>query len=160
MDELVVSDNPPETYIGCLMTTWHAEESLAEAVDFFLTFTVPDEEFAPIGCSFGLAVVIGSEDWATQIEQHVRELIVASRRESIAKFTWGDSVLISEDAPANLRPGSPAEIVGISELHQRHGSYLLRFPGGVVYTVEFADGSDAEVHEDHLIPQPPDSELK
>ncbi len=85
MDGLVVGDNPPETYIGCLMTTWHAKESMAEAVDFFLTCTVPDEEFAPIGCSFGLAVVVGSHEWASQIEQHVREWTIASSRENVAK---------------------------------------------------------------------------
>ena len=72
MDARVVGDNPPETDIGCLMTTWHARESLAEAIDFFLTCTVPDEEYAPAGCPFGLAVVIGSPDWATEVEQHLR----------------------------------------------------------------------------------------
>jgi hypothetical protein len=50
-----------------------------------------------------------------------------------------------------VRPGSPAEVVGISEQQQRHGSYLKQFPIGVVYTVEFEDGSDAELQEDHLI---------
>ena len=69
----------------------------------------------------------------------------------MAKFTWGDSVRIAEAAPANARPGSRASVVGISEQHERHGSHLQRFPSGVVYTVEFEDGSDAEVHEDHLI---------
>ena len=73
MDELVVGGNPPETDIGCLMTTWHAKESLTQAVDFFLNCTVPDEEFAPNGCSFGLAVVVGSVEWTSQIEQHVRK---------------------------------------------------------------------------------------
>jgi hypothetical protein len=77
MDELAVGDNPPETDLGCLMTTWHARESLAAAVDFFLTFTVPDEEFAPSGCSFGLAVAIGSAEWASQIERHLRDQIAA-----------------------------------------------------------------------------------
>jgi hypothetical protein len=72
MDELVIGDNPPRTYIGCLMTTSHAKESLAEAVDFFLSGTVPDEEFAPVGCPFGLAVVVGSVEWTSEIEQHVR----------------------------------------------------------------------------------------
>jgi hypothetical protein len=47
MDQQVIGENPPATDIGCLMTTWHAQESLAEAVDFFLTWTVPDEEYAP-----------------------------------------------------------------------------------------------------------------
>lgn len=68
----VVGDNPPETDIGCLTTTWHARESLAEAIDLFLTCTVPDEEYAPAGCPFGLAVVIGSPDWATEVEQHLQ----------------------------------------------------------------------------------------
>ena len=77
MDELALGDHPPETDIGCLMTTWHAKESLAEAVDFFLTSTVPDEEFAPSGCSFGLAVASGSADWAAQIERHLRDQIAA-----------------------------------------------------------------------------------
>jgi hypothetical protein len=68
------------------------------------------------------------------------------------KFTCGDSVEIAEHAPANLRPGSAAALVGISEQNERQGSYLQEFSSGVVYTVEFGDGSDAQVHEDHLIP--------
>jgi hypothetical protein len=77
MDEQVIGENPPATDIGCLMTTWHAKESLAEAVDFFLTCTVPDEEYAPDGCRYGLAVVVGSTDWATNIERHLRQSTVA-----------------------------------------------------------------------------------
>jgi len=76
------------------------------------------------------------------------------------KFTWGDSVQIAEGAPANVRPGSPAAVVGISEQHQRRGSHLQEFPTGVVYTVEFEDGSDAEVHEDHLTPLVLSDDLK
>lgn len=72
MDQRVIGDNPPETDIGCLMTTWHARESLAEAVDFFLTCTVPDEEYAPAGCPFGLAVAIGSPSCAIAMEEHIR----------------------------------------------------------------------------------------
>jgi hypothetical protein len=60
----------------------------------------------------------------------------------MAKFTQGDSVRIAEDAPASLRPGSLAEVAGVSERHQGHG----------LYTVEFSDGSDAEIGEEHLIP--------
>jgi hypothetical protein len=78
----------------------------------------------------------------------------------MAKFTWGDSVRISEDAPANVRPGSPAVVVGISEQHERQGSYLQGFASGVVYTVEFEDGSDAEVHKDHLIPLASNEDLE
>lgn len=68
------------------------------------------------------------------------------------KFTWGASVRIAEGAPVSVRPRSVAVVVGISEQRERHGSYLDTFPSGVVYTVEYEDGSSAEVHEDHLIP--------
>jgi hypothetical protein len=38
-----------------------------------------------------------------------------------------------------------AEVVGVSEQHERHGSYPQRFPNGVVYTVELEeDGSNAQ----------------
>lgn len=72
MDEEVIGDDPPTTDIGCLMTTWHAKESLAEAVEFFLTCTVPDGEYAPAGCAYGLAVSVGSTEWATEIEHRLR----------------------------------------------------------------------------------------
>jgi hypothetical protein len=66
----------------------------------------------------------------------------------------------AEGAPANVRPGSPAAVVGFSEQHERLGSYLQEFPSGVVYTVEFEDGSDAEVHEDHLAPLASNDDLR
>ena len=77
MNQQVIGENPPATDIGCLMTTWHAKESLAEAVDYFLACTVPDEEYAPAGCACGLAVVVGSMDWATNIERHLRQSSLA-----------------------------------------------------------------------------------
>lgn len=75
MDKQVIGDDPPATYIGCLMTTWHAEESLVEAVDFFLTCTIPDEEY---GCRHGLAVVVGSTEWVTEVEHQIRALTTAT----------------------------------------------------------------------------------
>lgn len=71
---------------------------------------------------------------------------------AMPKFTWGDLVRISEGAPAKVRPGSAAEVVGLSEESERRGSYLDQFPRGVVYTVEFEDGNSAEVHEQHIVP--------
>jgi hypothetical protein len=70
----------------------------------------------------------------------------------MAKFTWHNSVQIQGGAPADLRPGSPASIVGVVEKGERQGSYFDCFPEGVICTVEFEDGSSVEVHEDHLIP--------
>lgn len=78
MDEEVVGDDPPATDIGCLMTTWHAKESLSEAVDFFLTCTIPDEEYAPAGSPHGLAIAVGSTGWATEIEHQLRTSMTAT----------------------------------------------------------------------------------
>lgn len=69
----------------------------------------------------------------------------------MSKFTWGNAVQISNDAPASVRRGGSGVVVGVSEQAERHGSYLDRFPHGVVYTVEFEDGSDADVCEDDLV---------
>lgn len=49
-----------------IMTTWHSEESLEEALWFFLNVTWPDKAFEK---TFGasLAITIGSEDWAAAV---------------------------------------------------------------------------------------------
>jgi len=70
MDELIVGGNPPESYIGCVMTTWHAQDSLEEALEFFLFATEPDETYAPHGCDVGLIISVGSTQWAEAIEKH------------------------------------------------------------------------------------------
>jgi hypothetical protein len=75
MDQEVLGSNPPDSYLGCLMTTWHSKESLAEAVDYFLACTIPDEDYAPDGCSRALTIVVGSGDWATEMERHIRSSI-------------------------------------------------------------------------------------
>jgi hypothetical protein len=75
MDREVVGRNPPDTYLGCLMTTWHAKDSLADAVDFFLTCTDPDEDYAPNGCSRALGIVVGCDAWATEVEGYVRSSV-------------------------------------------------------------------------------------
>jgi hypothetical protein len=68
MDELVVGDNPPQTYLGCLMTTWHAKDSLEDALHFFLYAADPDEEYAPNGCGLALCISVASTEWNVAIE--------------------------------------------------------------------------------------------
>lgn len=70
----------------------------------------------------------------------------------MAKFTWGDSAQVTDDAPAVLRPGSQVAIVGVIEPLDRRGSYFDNFAEGVIYTIEFEDGSSADTHEDYLLP--------
>lgn len=57
-----------------IMTTWHADESLADAVEFFLRSTIPDESYAD-GCNDWLVVAVGRREWSEQLSQLVQELI-------------------------------------------------------------------------------------
>jgi hypothetical protein len=41
-------------------------------------------------------------------------------------------------------------VVGISDEAERKGDYLKKFPEGVVYTIEFEDGSSIEIQESLL----------
>jgi len=45
MDEEIVGGDPPHSSFGNVMTTWHSDWSMAEALDFFLADTNPDESF-------------------------------------------------------------------------------------------------------------------
>jgi hypothetical protein len=76
MDAEIVGDDPPTTYIGCVMTTWHANEALRDAFGFFLDCTTPDEDFAPDGCASALIIVVGSADWVEDIERLMKEAAV------------------------------------------------------------------------------------
>lgn len=63
------------------------------------------------------------------------------------KFTYNDIVRVKPDSESTLRRDR-AWIVGIFE--DRPGPYFDKFPEGVVYTIEFEDGSSTEVHEASL----------
>jgi len=71
MDNCVVGDSPPKSYKGCVMTTCHQEETLEEALEFFLCCTEPDLTFAPDGCKSAIAIAIGSTDWEKAIQQYL-----------------------------------------------------------------------------------------
>ena len=73
MDEEVVGENPPETDVGCVMTTWHDKDSLTGALEYFFDCTVPDSDFAPNGCDWALIISVGSPVWDEAIEQYVAQ---------------------------------------------------------------------------------------
>jgi hypothetical protein len=64
------------------------------------------------------------------------------------KFNYDDVVLVRPTASPQLRPGANAWVVGVFET--RPGPYFDKFPEGVVYTIEFEDGSSLEIHEQDL----------
>ena len=69
LDEAVVEDGLRERrFVGpspsdVIMTTWHADESLEEALDFFTTFALPTEGFVA-DSDFLVVACIGNPEWA------------------------------------------------------------------------------------------------
>lgn len=64
------------------------------------------------------------------------------------KFDYADVVRVVRTASSGLRQGARAWIVGVFE--DRPGKYFDQFPPGVVYSIEYEDGSSIEVHESML----------
>ncbi|RUL78263.1 hypothetical protein [Dyella choica] len=66
----------------------------------------------------------------------------------MSKFTYNDivSVRVNDGADSPRK----AWVVGIFEKRPQQGTYFDKFPPGVVYTVEFEDGSSTQFHEDDL----------
>lgn len=48
------------------MTTWHSNESLEEAIWFFLNVTWPDKEFEETFRA-SLGITVGSDEWASKL---------------------------------------------------------------------------------------------
>jgi hypothetical protein len=68
---------PDETDSNVVITTWHAEDPLAEAVWFFLNCTWPAQDYVHT-CSDWIAAVIGNPAW----EAEVRAKLLAEKEES------------------------------------------------------------------------------
>ena len=60
-DEVFVGSNPNSAGDSVVMTTWHAQESLAEALWFFLRSAFPDERYED-SCRSSVAIVVGADD--------------------------------------------------------------------------------------------------
>ena len=70
IDEMV---SHPENEFGvpdesCIMTTWHASESLREALCFFLANSLPDVYYQE-STRAALAISIGSSEWGREIAE-------------------------------------------------------------------------------------------
>jgi hypothetical protein len=65
----------------------------------------------------------------------------------MTKYTWNDTVRVNQNARSEWRPGAMASVVGMSREDQRRGDFLKAFPAGMVYTIEFGDGTLVEVDE-------------
>jgi hypothetical protein len=56
-----------------MMTTWHSEESLDEALWFFVSAAFPDDGYS-YTCRSGLAISVGRSDWDEQIQRRLADL--------------------------------------------------------------------------------------
>ncbi|WP_339834724.1 hypothetical protein [uncultured Parvibaculum sp.] len=72
----------------------------------------------------------------------------------MTSFTFGDIVRVKNEASQELRPDAKAWIVMVHAGPTRWGAYFETFPPGVVYSIEYEDGSSTEVHESLLEPWP------
>jgi hypothetical protein len=70
MDQVIVGGNPPESSFDDIMTTWHPEDLLPEALDFFFTWTEPYEAFKD-ECRTALIISVGSSEWSRDIVSYV-----------------------------------------------------------------------------------------
>ncbi len=66
IDEEIVGPNPDPAVVSGVMTTWHANEPLAEAIEFALVSAYPDEAHQS-QCGSTVGVSIGSPEWGAEI---------------------------------------------------------------------------------------------
>ena len=72
--------------------------------------------------------------------------------EQAARYTWGDDVTVSPDAPHEWRPGECGAVCALSWVTEvgTSGRFHGCKPPFHAYTVEFSDGTDALIPEDYL----------
>jgi hypothetical protein len=56
-----------------IMTTWHKDESLEDALWFFVNNSFPDAAYEDT-CRTGIAITIGNTQWATQVADYLSNL--------------------------------------------------------------------------------------
>jgi hypothetical protein len=56
-----------------IMTTWHADESLDDAIWYFLRTTFPDTAFEETTAA-ALALAVGDPGWAAHVERRLRDI--------------------------------------------------------------------------------------
>ena len=70
--------------------------------------------------------------------------------------TWGDTVRVKVSAPATMRPGAIAEIVGIREVETEEQALQFQARiGSKIYLIEFGDGDATELGEAWIEPVAP-----
>lgn len=77
-DEVEVGEGWQISPDSVVMSAWHENESLEEALWFFVNNSSPDEVYEST-CTAGVAVVLGNQDWALQISRWLSDLSMLNR---------------------------------------------------------------------------------
>jgi len=72
-DEVEVQLEASRPADSVVMTTWHAEDTIEDALWFFLYNSFPDPAYQD-SCSRGVALAIGNSEWANRIARYVNDL--------------------------------------------------------------------------------------
>ena len=64
------------------------------------------------------------------------------------EFDFDDIVVVDEKAPTEFRPGQKAWVIGV--FVDRSVVKFDWLPPGIVYAVEFEDGSATDIHQQNL----------
>jgi hypothetical protein len=82
VDEILVGDEvfgkhrfTRPTPNDVVMTTWHANEDLEEALDFFATCAIPSEGYAA-GSDYRVFVCVGHPEWAATAQKFLQEALL------------------------------------------------------------------------------------
>ena len=79
-DEVLVGSDPPHTeFPDFVMTTWHANDPLEEALWYLLFSTIPDDVVAE-ACRDAVVVSIGNEAWSEEARLALRNPGAISER--------------------------------------------------------------------------------
>jgi hypothetical protein len=76
VDEVVVEDDLGERqFLGpnqddVIMTTWHKDDILEEAIDYFINFAFPTDGFQADSDSW-IALCVNNPEWATSIRRKI-----------------------------------------------------------------------------------------
>jgi len=75
VDEVVQLKEIEKGTDSVIMTTWHDNEELTDALEFSLLSAEPDDDFSA-GCNAVLAISIGSINWAAQTELYLAKYLL------------------------------------------------------------------------------------
>ena len=74
IDEVACNRNPDETDEDVIMTTWHEDQALDEALWFAVNNAFPAGAYEET-CKTLVAIAIGSQDWGSQIAKNLSESV-------------------------------------------------------------------------------------